>query len=76
VQESTQHFTGGLIKPSLDRFWSTGFLLKTRHTSLLKGMNRVAHGLRRTTHIVGNFFGTLSSTGGKQDLTPTQGKGI
>src|SRR5258708_10348532 len=39
-------------------------------------MDRVAHGLCRTAQVAGDFFGTLLSTGGQQDLTSTQGKGI
>jgi hypothetical protein len=76
VQEGTQHFAGRLIKLGLDRFRSTGFLLKTRDTFLLKGMDGIAHGLRGTPQIPGDFFWTLFSTGGQQDLAATQGKGI
>jgi hypothetical protein len=59
VQDGMQRFTFCLIKLCLDRFWSARFLLETLDTFLLNGMDRVAHGLCRTTQILSDDFRTL-----------------
>ena len=64
MQDGTQHFTLRLIKEGLHCLWSARSLLETRDAFLLKGMDRVAHGLRGTPQVLGNDFRTLLATGG------------
>jgi hypothetical protein len=60
----------------MDRFGPRGLWLQACETALLKGMERVAHGLRCTAQVAGNNRRTLASMGSQQDLAPAQGKGI
>lgn len=64
VQHGTQRFACGLIKLGRDCLWSGRLLLEASDAFLLKGMERIAYGLRGTAEIRCNDFGTLSTTGG------------
>lgn len=64
MQQGSQCFTLGLIELGLDCFRSARLLFETRYAFLLKRMDGIAHSLRRTTQVAGDYFRALLSTGG------------